>query len=136
MIKATCAFLIFVAISSLGGLVTANPTSLEKYAWTNRLIVLVTDKKSSGLKKQVEMFFEKHVCGVGARNLKLLHFSRDGVAETQLPKKIRSKTGIWLIGYDGSIKDFSAGRQLLDRLFQTIDTMPMRQNEITNGPLC
>ena len=136
MIKATCAFLIFVAISSLGGLVTANPTSLEKYAWTNRLIILVTDNKSSGLKKQVEMFFEKHFCGVSDRNLKLLHFRSDRVAKTLLPKTIGSKTGMWLIGYDGLIKDFSEDRQLLDRLFQTIDTMPMRQNEIKNGPAC
>ena len=128
--------MICVAISSVGVSTTANSFSLEKYAWTNRLIILVTDKKSAALKKQAEMFFEKHFCGVGDRNLKLLHFRSDRVAKTLLPKTIGSKTGMWLIGYDGLIKDFSEDRQLLDRLFQTIDTMPMRQNEIKTGPVC
>ena len=136
MIKLTCVFLICVAISSVGVPLTANSVSLDEYAWTNRLIILVTDKKSAGLKKQVEMFFEKHFCGVSDRNLKLLHFRSDRLAKTLLPKTIGSKTGMWLIGYDGLIKDFSEDRQLLDRLFQTIDTMPMRQNEIKNGPAC
>ena len=136
MIKLTCVFLICLAVSSVGVPINANSFGLEKYAWTNRLIILVTDKKSAGLKKQAEIFFEKHFCGVSDRNLKLLHFRSDKVAKTLLPKIIGSKTGMWLIGYDGLIKDFSEDKQLLDRLFQTIDTMPMRQNEIKTGPVC
>ena len=136
MIKLTCLFLICFAISSVGIPLTANPSSLEKYAWTNRLVILVTDKKTAGLKEQAEMFFKKHFCGVGDRNLKLIHFRSDRVAKTLLPKTIGSKTGMWLIGYDGLIKDFSEDKQLLERLFQTIDTMPMRQSEIKTGPVC
>ncbi len=114
----------------------AKSVIIEKYAWTNRLVILVTDKKDTSLERQVKGFFENHACDINDRNLKLLHFHTDKIAVNHLPRTIRSKTGIWLLGYDGSIKDFSENGQLLERLFQTIDSMPMRQNEMSPEPAC
>ena len=119
-----------------GVTVSANSMIFDEYAWTNRLVIMITNKKNTDLEKQVRRFFENRVCDIKDRNLKLLHFHKNELAVTQLQKIMRSQTGLWLLGYDGSIKDFSEDEQLLNRLFQTIDVMPMRQDEMVSGPAC
>ena len=47
-----------------------------------------------------------------------------------IPKFIKNKNGIWLIGYDGNVKDYSIDDSILPRLFNLIDSMPIRQNEM------
>ena len=128
-------FLFYSMLYIHSGGVNANSMIFDKYAWTNRLVIMITDKKNTDLEKQVRKFFESHVCDIDDRNLKLLHFHSNELAVTQLQKK-HSQTGLWLLGYDGSIKDFSEDAQLLNRLFQTIDGMPMRQDEMVPGPVC
>ena len=128
-------FLFYLILCSYGGAVHANSVVFDEYAWTNRLVIMITDKKNTDLEKQVRQFFESHVCDIDDRNLKLLHFHSNELAVTQLQKK-HSQTGLWLLGYDGSIKDFSLDEQLLNRLFQIIDGMPIRQDEMVSGPAC
>ena len=135
MTKTTYYFFCLV-LCFLSGAVTANSIILDKYVWTNRLVILITNKKDTSLETQVKTFFESHACDVDDRNLKLLHFPTDKPVVTQLPKVMRSQTGLWLLGYDGSVKYFSEDGQLLNRLFQTIDRMPMRQDEMAFGPAC
>ena len=118
-----------------GGAVTATSMIFDEYAWTNRLVIMITDEKNTDLEKQVRQFFENHVCDIDDRNLKLLHFQSNELGLTQLQRN-HSQTGLWLLGYDGSIKDFSVDEQLLNRLFQTIDGMPIRQDEMLSGPAC
>ena len=43
---------------------------------------------------------------------------------------MKNKNGIWLIGYDGNVKDYSIDDSILLRLFNLIDSMPMRKNEM------
>ena len=117
------------------GTVTAHSMIFDEYTWTNRLVIMITDKKNADLEIQVRRFFESHICDIEHRNLKLLHFHKNEVYVTQLQKK-HSQTGLWLLGYHGSIKDFSEDAQLLNRLFQTIDGMPIRQDEMVFGPAC
>ena len=136
MTRTTFQLLICLVLCSHSAAVTANSMILDKYAWTNRLVILITNKKDTSLEIQVKSFFESHACDVDNRNLKLLHFYTDKPVVTQLPKTMRSQTGLWLLGYDGSIKDFSEDGQLLNRLFQTIDRMPMRQDEMESEPTC
>ena len=136
MKKTTYQLLICLLLCVHSGAVTANSTSLNNYVWINRLVILITNKKDTSLETQVKRFFKSHACDVDDRNLKLLHFRIDELVVTQLPKAMRSKTGLWLVGYDGSIKDFSEDGQLLSRLFRTIDGMPMRQDERALGPTC
>ena len=135
MKKITHWFLLYSILHLHGGAVNAKSMIFDKYAWTNRLVIMITDKKNTDLEKQVRQFFESHVCDIDDRNLKLLHFYKNEVAVPQLQKK-HSQTGLWLLGYDGSIKDFSEDEQLLNRLFQTIDGMPMRQDEMLHKPVC
>ena len=130
-------WLLFYLMSYLhGGAVNANSMIFDEYAWTNRLVIMITDEKNKSLEKQVRRFFASHVCDIDDRNLKLLHFHKNELAVTQLQKTMRSQTGLWLLGYDGSIKDFSEDGQLLNRLFQTIDGMPIRQEEMLSGQAC
>ena len=49
------------------------------------------------------------------------------------PKFINENYGIWLLGYDGVIKDYNLDEKILLRLFNLIDSMPMRKNEIKNN---
>ena len=109
---------------------------LDTYAWTNRLVILKTDKKDNNLERQVKEFFNKNKCDIDDRNIKLLHFYTNKSAVNQLPKTMHSQNGLWLLGYDGLIKAFSEDDQLLNNLFQTIDKMPMRQDEMTSEPTC
>ena len=127
----TCLMLYF-----LSGAVAANSAILEKYAWTNRLVVLITNKNGSSLETQVKRFFETQTCEIDDRNLKLLHLQIGKPTAAQLPKTMNQQTGLWLLGYDGLIKDFSEDGRLLSRLFQTIDGMPMRQDEMASESAC
>ncbi|MDC1384018.1 DUF4174 domain-containing protein [Candidatus Puniceispirillum sp.] len=136
MTKITCQLLIFLAFCFNSVSVTANSMILGKYAWTDRLVILITNKKDTSLERQVKRFFENHACDIVDRKLNLLHFHSNGPAVTQLPKTMRAQTGLWLLGYDSSIKDFSEDGQLLNRLFQVIDRMPMRQDEMVSRPAC
>ena len=135
MKKITHWFLFYSMLYFHSGTVIANSMIFDEYAWTNRLVIMITDKKNSDLETQVRRFFESHVCDIDDRNLKLLHFHKNELSVSQLQKK-HSQTGLWLLGYDGSIKDFSEDEQLLNRLFQTIDGMPMRQDEMLPEPVC
>ena len=136
MTKTIYQLLICLVLCFYSAAVTANSMILERHAWTNRLVILITNKKDTRLEIQVKKFFESYACDVDDRNLKLLHFFTDKPIVTQLPKALRLQTGLWLLGYDGSIKDFSEDGQLLNRLFHTVDGMPMRQDEMASGPAC
>ena len=48
------------------------------------------------------------------------------------PVFIEDKYGIWLIGYDGNIKDYTEDDKIFLGLFDLIDSMPMRKNEMIN----
>ena len=136
MKKRTYWLLFYLLLYFHYGAIGANSMTFGEYAWNNRLVIVITNKKNTDLEKQVRRFFETRVCDIDDRNLKLLHFNKNELTVTQLQKKMRSQTGLWLLGYDGSIKDFSADGQLLNRLFQTIDRMPIRQDEMVSGPTC
>ena len=43
----------------------------------------------------------------------------------------RNKYGIWLIGYDGGDKSYSNDTSLLKEVHNIVDTMPIRQSEMT-----
>ena len=128
--------LAFLILWFQNDLAIANSMTLNEYVWTNRLLVMITHKKNTDLRKQVRSFFDNNLCEIRDRNLKLLSFQTGEPAVIRLQKTKRSQTGLWLLGYDGSIKDFSKDARLLKRLFQTIDRMPMRQDEMITRPAC
>ena len=54
------------------------------------------------------------------------------IRKYKIPKRYEGKKGIWLVGYDGVSKAYSRDLSLLSQLYNIIDTMPVRQNEMVN----
>ena len=50
----------------------------------------------------------------------------------QTPSYVNNKFGFWLVGYDGGVKLFSKEISILKNIFSTIDSMPMRKNEMSS----
>ena len=121
-------------ICFIGGSFVANSMVLEKYAWSNRLLIVVTERNENSMEKQVRKFFNQNTCDFKERNLKLLHFFSDDPTVLEMPSPIHSQTGMWLLGYDGTVKAQSKDVQLLNELFEIIDTMPMRKREMKSAP--
>ncbi len=132
-LKKTKLWFYFFLVCYLCPSLEVNSMILDKYAWTNRLVIVVTEKNKNTLEKDVRQFFELYRCGVDDRNLKLLSFFKDDPTVQQLLNSVQSQTGMWLIGYDGNIKAYSEDSQLLTKLFETIDKMPMRKSEMSSG---
>ena len=123
-------FIYFIGVSFM-----ANSIVLDKYTWSNRLLIVVNDKNENNLEKKVRNFFEQHACDIDDRNLKLLHFFSDDPTTLELPSSIHNQTGMWLLGYDGNVKAHSEDNQLLHNLFEIIDTMPMRKREMKSDSI-
>ena len=132
-LKKTKLWFYFFLVCNLCPSLEVNSMVLDKYAWTNRLLIVVTEKNKNALEIDVRQFFEQYRCDVDDRNLKLLSFFIDDPIVHQLPNLFRSQTGMWLIGYDGNIKAYSKDSQLLTKLFEIIDKMPMRKSEMSSG---
>ncbi len=132
-LKKTKLWFYFFLVCNLCVSLEVNSMILDKYAWTNRLVIVVTEKNKNTLERDVRQFFALYRCDVDDRNLKLLSFFTDDPIVQQLPKLVQSQTGMWLIGYDGNIKAYSEDNQLLKKLFETIDKMPMRKSEMSSS---
>ena len=132
-LKKTKLWFYFFLVCNLCVSLEVNSMILDKYAWTNRLVIVVTEKNKNTLERDVRQFFALYRCDVDDRNLKLLSFFTDDPIVQQLPKLVQSQTGMWPIGYDGNIKAYSEDNQLLTKLFETIDKMPMRKGEMSSS---
>ncbi len=78
----------------------------------------------------VETFFAASECQNKNRNLVLHKIVGDEITKYSMPKRYEGKKGIWLIGYDGDDKAYSRDLSLLNQLYDLIDAMPVRQNEM------
>ena len=78
-------FLFYSMLYFHSGIVTAHSMIFDEYVWTNRLVIMITDKKNSDSKHKSTVF-ESHICDIEDRNLKLLHFQENEVSGTQLQK--------------------------------------------------
>ena len=74
----------------------------------------------------------KQKCKNDERNLELLKIKKKNNYHIKSTSYFKDKTGIWLIGYDGTIKGYSEDDTLLSNLYNLIDSMPIRKNEMKN----
>ena len=118
-------------------LIMGNKTSLlpldeiiNDFGWEKRIILLIADPEEIYLIGGVESFFKGRECENKNRNLILHKIIGDEVARYKIPKRYERRRGIWLIGYDGKDKAYSRDLSLLDHLYDLIDAMPVRQNEM------
>ena len=106
---------------------------LKKFSWKKRLVLLIAEESNTELINGVDVFFKKEVCQNLDRNLELYKIIGSQISEYEIPEKFNKKRGIWLIGYDGYDKAYSSDLSLLEDLYQIIDKMPVRQNEMLNA---
>ena len=109
---------------------------IAAHHWQSRLVIVITGENQPELRYKAEAFFQKHNCDISDRNLLLRAFRSDDPAIALLLQDEQTKTGLWLIGYDGGIKSHSSDDSLLDSLFDMIDEMPMRQAEMKETKNC
>lgn len=112
-------------------LMTVQVQALSEYRWKNRLVVVVAEADSP-LFSKVEAFRTAFQCEIKDRDILFMNAQSGSSLWKELPVNIKEKRGLYLIGYDGGIKDFSHNDQLLGRLNVVIDQMPMRRRELAN----
>ncbi|MBN08557.1 MAG: hypothetical protein CMM45_12090 [Rhodospirillaceae bacterium] len=118
-------------------LIMANTNSLlsldkiiNNFGWEKRIILLIADHEDTNLIDGVEAFFAESECQNKNRNLVLHKIVGDEITKYAMPKRYEGKRGVWLIGYDGDDKAYSRDLSLLNQLYDLIDAMPVRQNEM------
>ena len=102
---------------------------LNQYLWKNRIILTFADDEDHPdlIKLKVEM--KENSCEILNRDLLHFHFSNEGKTGNHTTTNDQSFR-ILLIGKDGGIKYESKRLASLIQLFELIDSMPMRQNEM------
>lgn len=103
---------------------------ISELNWQKRLLIVSYENKEDELLIQTKKFIISNNCKINDRKLDIIYFEKFLNEKFETPKFIESKKGIWLIGYDGEIKDFSSDDKILLRLFEVIDAMPMRKQEM------
>ena len=105
---------------------------LSQFQWKKRILLLITDEEDIKLINGVNAFFNEQMCQNKNRNLELFKIVGDEISKYKIPKKYVGKRGVWLIGYDGGDKAYSRDLSLLNQLYDIIDKMPIRLNEMAN----
>ena len=102
---------------------------LNQYLWKNRIILTFADEKDHPDLIKLKAEIKENECEILNRNMLHFHFSNDhyfGKLTTTNDQFLR----ILLIGKDGGIKFESSRTVSILRLFELIDSMPMRQDEM------
>ena len=113
-------------------LAMAEKKSLSNYLWENRLLIISLEKGNVEIKNFTEEFIQKNQCEFDDRNLKVIFFENYKNSNYQSPSYITGNFGFWLVGYDGGVKLFSKDASILENIFSTIDSMPMRKDEMSS----
>jgi hypothetical protein len=128
---------------------TSNAQNLDKHQWENRIIIIkTTDENNAKYQKQIEEF-KNEENGLLDRKLVLYKVVEDTYSFSDFNSKSMdfqtisnpSKRNLFkhkhdfevlLIGLDGGVKIVQQEVLTIQKLFNTIDAMPMRQNELNN----
>ena len=105
---------------------------ISELSWAKRLLVVSYDKKDDEIFIKSKEFISDNKCEIEDRNLEIIFYEKFKNKNYAKPEFINKKYGIWLIGYDGMIKDSSSDDKIFLRLFNLIDSMPMRKDEMIN----
>ena len=109
-------------------------SSINQYNWNSRLLLINIDNTENELYQSLLKFQIEKFCEFEDRKLIGIKFE-DGINNAYFtPDFISNKYGMWLVGYDGTVKGFSEDQSFLYQIFDIIDEMPMRQIEMQNNP--
>ena len=106
-----------------------NKTDLETYNWTKRLLVINLKSDDKEKISHLNNWLISNKCKIEERNIIIVFF--EDYKNKQYKKPLFLKNfGFWLIGYDGEVKSFSIENKFLYEIFNLIDQMPIRQQEM------
>ena len=105
---------------------------ISELSWKKRLLVISYEVQEDQIFIKSKKFISDNKCEIEDRNLDIIFYEKFKNKNYSKPEFIDNKYGIWLIGYDGMIKDFSNDDKIYLRLFDLIDSMPMRKDEMIN----
>ena len=131
MIKKLKFLLIFYLFMSVN-FAMAEKKSLSNYMWENRLLIISFEKGDNEIKNSTNEYIKKNQCQFDDRNLKVIFFENYKNSNYQSPSYVIGNFGFWLVGYDGGLKLFSKDISILNNIFSTIDSMPLRKNEMSS----
>ena len=103
---------------------------INSFAWEKRIVLFISKSKYVYFINETDNFFKKNKCENDNRNLKYIRIVGDEVKKYNISEKFKNKYGMWLIGYDGQIKSYSSDISLLKEIYNVVDKMPLRKNEI------
>jgi len=103
---------------------------ISELSWQKRLLVISYKNQDDHINLKTKKFISENKCEIEDRNLEIVFFYRFKNKDYETPKFINDQFGIWLIGYDGIVKDYSLDDKIFLRLFDLIDSMPMRKEEM------
>ena len=104
---------------------------ISSFSWNKRIVLFITKEKYIDLINETDDFFKQNSCENEARNLYYIRIVGDDINKYIIPDRYKNKYGMWLIGYDGGDKSYSNDTSLLKEVHNIIDTMPIRQSEMT-----
>ena len=102
----------------------------SELSWEKRLLIISYKNEKDQIFTKTKKFISDNKCEIDDRNLEIIFFTKFKNKDFVTPDFIKNKFGIWLIGYDGIIKDYSSNDKIFLRLFDLIDSMPMRKDEM------
>ena len=105
---------------------------ISNFEWEKRILLLIADDGDINLIRGVDSFFKEEACQNKDRNIELYKIIGDEIRKFKIPRRYKGKKGIWLIGYDGGDKAYSRGLSLHNKLYDIVDKMPIRRNEMLN----
>ena len=104
---------------------------ISSFSWNKRIVLFITKENYIDLINETDDFFKQNSCENEVRNLYYIRIVGDDINKYIIPDRYKNKYGIWLIGYDGGDKSYSSDTSLLKEVHNIIDTMPIRQSEMT-----
>ena len=128
-------FLIFFLSTYSSNSNVKSKKDLSSYQWQKRILVfnsVDSGQRSIVRNKKIKDWIKINRCQIKERNLIILNFDKGLHANYFFSKSLTNNQGVWLIGYDGLIKEYSENLDLLKRLMRIIDEMPIRLNEMKN----
>ena len=103
---------------------------INSFAWEKRIVLFISKSKYVYFINETDNFFKKNKCENDNRNLKYIRIVGNEVKKYNISEKFKNKYGMWLIGYDGQIKSYSSDISLLKEIYNVVDKMPLRKEEI------
>ena len=103
---------------------------ISELNWKKRLLVISYENQYDQIFIKTKKFISENKCEIEDRKLEIIFYENFENKDYSKPEFINKKYGIWLIGYDGMIKDYSSDDKIFLKLFDLIDSMPMRKEEV------